>query len=83
MVNFRQKEENKETKELENEIKAIRNHYLSVPEKKRKITKASEKFAKIFQFDWEADDDTAKNDYNPLYSKKTKVNPLFGRGYVL
>jgi ATP-dependent RNA helicase DDX23/PRP28 len=78
----RQREENKEAKELDFEVKAIRDHYLGNTDKKRKISRPSEKFAKIFQFDWEADDDTAKNDFNPLYSKRVKVSALFGRGYI-
>ena len=51
-------------------------------EKKRKIIKPSEKFSRIFQFDWEETDDTARNDLNPLYNKRVKINALFGRGYV-
>jgi ATP-dependent RNA helicase DDX23/PRP28 len=78
----RQKEEKKEAKEFENEVKAIRNHYLGVTEKKRKVIKPSEKFARIFQFEWEEDDDTAKNDYNPLYHKRAKIHTLYGRGYI-
>ena len=46
------------------------------------ITRASEKFARIFQFDWEEDDDTSKNDKNPLYNERQHINPLFGRGYI-
>ena len=51
----RQKEENKEAKEHEQEVKAIHEHYLGGRERKRKIAKPSEKFAKIFQFDWEGE----------------------------
>ena len=51
-------------------------------EKKRKIIKPSEKFSRIFQFDWEETDDTARNDLNPLYNKRVKINALFGRGYI-
>ena len=78
----RQKDENKELKEIDHEVKAIREHYLGGGEKKRKITKTSDKFAKIFQFDWEAEDDTARNDANPLYQKRVKISALFGRGYI-
>ena len=78
----RQKEENKEAKELDHEVKAIRDYYLGNVEKKRKITKASDKFAKLFKFDWEADDDTGRNDVNPLYNNRVKVSALFGRGYI-
>lgn len=78
----RVKDESKESKEHDHEVKAIREHYLGGGEKKRKITKPSDKFAKIFQFDWEETDDTARNDVNPLYNKRVKINALFGRGYI-
>mmetsp|Transcript_12243 Transcript_12243/g.18357 ORF Transcript_12243/g.18357 Transcript_12243/m.18357 type:complete len:703 (+) Transcript_12243:15-2123(+) len=78
----RRKEESKESNEHDHEIKAIREHYLGGGEKKRKIIKPSEKFSRIFQFDWEETDDTARNDLNPLYNKRVKINALFGRGYV-
>ena len=45
------------------------------------MIKPSEKFAKIFQFDWEATDDTSQ-DLNPLYNQRMGINPLFGRGYI-
>lgn len=78
----RRNEESKEAIEHEHEVKAIREHYLGGAEKKRKIIKPSEKFTRIFQFDWEAEDDTARNDLNPLYNKRAQVNALFGRGYI-
>lgn len=78
----RVKEESKEAAEHEAELKAIREQYLGGAEKKRKIIRPSEKFARIFQFDWEETDDTARNDMNPLYNKRAKINALFGRGYI-
>jgi ATP-dependent RNA helicase DDX23/PRP28 len=78
----RQREENKEAKELDHETKAIRDHYLGIQEKKKKALKPSEKFARVFQFEWEDDDDTGRTDVNPLYNNRTKVNALFGRGYI-
>ena len=78
----REREENKPSKELDHEVRAIREHYLGNQEKKRKIIKPSEKFARIFKFDWEAEEDTARTDVNPLYTKKVKINALFGRGYI-
>ena len=45
------------------------------------VFKPSEKFAKIFQFEWDETDDTG-NDFNPLYAKPMQVAPLFGRGYI-
>jgi ATP-dependent RNA helicase DDX23/PRP28 len=78
----RQKEESKDILEHDHEIKAIREHYLGGVEKKRKILKPSEKFTRIFQFDWEETDDTTRNDLNPLYNNRVKINALFGRGYI-
>jgi ATP-dependent RNA helicase DDX23/PRP28 len=78
----RQKQENKEVKEFDHEIKAIRDHYLGVKEQKRRVVRPSEKFQKIFQFEWEAVDDTGRNDLNPLYNNRVKINSLFGRGYI-
>lgn len=78
----RVKEESKDSKEHDHEVKAIHEHYLGGGEKKRKITKPSDKFAKIFQFDWEETDDTGRNDANPLYNNRVKINALFGRGYI-
>ncbi|KAJ1425268.1 P-loop containing nucleoside triphosphate hydrolase protein [Ochromonadaceae sp. CCMP2298] len=78
----REREESKEAKEHDHEVIAIRQHYLGGAEKKRRITKPSDKFAKVFQFDWEATDDTAKDDVNPLYNNRMKINALYGRGYI-
>jgi ATP-dependent RNA helicase DDX23/PRP28 len=79
----RMKEANKESIELEHELQKIREQYLgNTEEKPNKIVKPSEKFTKLFQFDWAAEDDTSRDDYNPLYSKRMKINALFGRGYI-
>ena len=78
----REREENKQSKELDHEVRAIREHYLGNQDKKRKIIKPSEKFARIFKFNWEAEEDTSRTDVNPLYTNKVKINALFGRGYI-
>jgi len=65
----------------EKELQEIRDSYLGKKVKKKNIVKPSEKFSKIFQFDWEAGDDTS-NDLNPIYSSRMAVQPLFGRGYI-
>jgi ATP-dependent RNA helicase DDX23/PRP28 len=78
----REKEENKDSTEQNHEIKAIRNQYLGISNKKKRVIKPSEKFTKIFQFDWEETDDTGREDLNPLYNHRVKINPLFGRGYI-
>lgn len=78
----REKEDNKDNREHDHEVKAIRDHYLGHVEKRKKIVKPSEKFTRIFQFDWDATDDTARNDLNPLYNQRMDINALYGRGYI-
>jgi ATP-dependent RNA helicase DDX23/PRP28 len=79
----RQNEENIGKAEQEYELKSIREYYLGGgAEKQRRVIKPSEKFTRIFQFEWNGTDDTGKDDLNPLYSKRMKINPMFGRGYI-
>lgn len=78
----RELEENKGTKEQDYELKAIREHYFGGGPLKKKILKPTEKFAKLFQFDWDAEEDTGRHDMNPLYCNRVKINALFGRGYI-
>ncbi|TDH71795.1 hypothetical protein CCR75_009008 [Bremia lactucae] len=61
-------------------LQALKDQYLGKTVKKKKVVKASEKFSKIFHFDWEASDDTSA-DLNPLYAQRMDVNLLYGRGY--
>ncbi|OQR86523.1 DEAD/DEAH box RNA helicase [Achlya hypogyna] len=62
------------------ELAQLKDQYLGKKVAKKKIIKASEKFAKNFQFEWDAADDTS-TELNPLY-KRREVNLLFGRGYM-
>ena len=78
----REIDENKKAKEHDHEIKAIRDHYMGGQERKRKILNPTEKFKKLFQADWDADEDTTMNDVNPLYTDRVRINALFGRGYI-
>lgn len=64
----------------EKAIQAIKDQYLGKRAQRKKVVKASEKFSKNFQFDWEATEDTS-TDLNPLYAKRLDVNLLYGRGY--
>ncbi|KDO25798.1 hypothetical protein SPRG_08741 [Saprolegnia parasitica CBS 223.65] len=64
----------------EKELAQLKEQYLGKKVAKKKIIKASEKFAKNFQFEWDATDDTS-TELNPLY-KRREVNLLFGRGYM-
>ncbi|KAJ1460165.1 P-loop containing nucleoside triphosphate hydrolase protein [Pelagophyceae sp. CCMP2097] len=63
------------------ELSVIRESYLGKAQAKKRVVKPSEKFSRIFQFDWDAQDDTSA-DLNPLYSRRHAVQPLLGRGYV-
>ncbi|CAM9892374.1 unnamed protein product, partial [Phaeothamnion confervicola] len=65
----------------EKELELIRQQYLGGAKPKKRVTKPSEKFARIFQFDWDAGEDTS-NDLNPLYKERARMNALFGRGYI-
>jgi ATP-dependent RNA helicase DDX23/PRP28 len=78
----REREEKKAAREVDHEIQAIREQYLGGGEKKRKIFSMQDKFQKVFKFDWDADEDTARNDLNPLFINRVKINSLFGRGYI-
>jgi len=73
--------EAREQREKEKELQAIRDAYLGKKENKKRVIKPSEKFANIFKFDWDAKEDTSR-DNNPLYAQRLEVIPLFGRGYV-
>ncbi|SBS84396.1 ATP-dependent RNA helicase DDX23, putative [Plasmodium ovale] len=72
--------ENDNFKEKEMEI--IKQHYLGLNKKKKKMQKPSEKFRNIFNFEWDQSEDTAKNDSNPLYQNRLEPQLLFGRGYI-
>lgn len=71
----------REQREKEKELEVLRNQYLGVKKQKKKIVKPSEKFSKIFQFDWDASEDTSR-DANPLYNQRAQLNSCFGRGYL-
>ena len=48
---------------------------------KRRVQKPSEKFRTIFNFEWDASEDTSQ-EINPLYAKKHAPQLLFGRGFI-
>lgn len=76
-----EREEARAQREKEKEREALRDQYLGKKKVKKKIVKPSEKFSKIFQFDWDASEDTSR-DANPLYSQRAQLNASFGRGYL-
>jgi ATP-dependent RNA helicase DDX23/PRP28 len=72
----------KEKRERGRELAQIKESYIGTKVVKKRVAKPSEKFAKIFQFDWEASDDTGASDLNDIYKKRCSLQPLFGRGYL-
>jgi len=76
-----EREKERLERQRQEELQALKDHYLGKKEVKKRVHKPSEKFARIFQFDWEPSEDTSK-DSNPLYNQRLEVTPLFGRGYV-
>ncbi|CAM9400317.1 unnamed protein product [Pylaiella littoralis] len=76
-----EREEARAQREKEKERELLREQYLGKKKVKKKIVKPSEKFSKIFQFDWDASEDTSR-DANPLYSQRAQLNASFGRGYL-
>ncbi|CAM9318730.1 unnamed protein product [Scytosiphon promiscuus] len=76
-----EREEARAQREKEKERELLREQYLGKKKAKKKIVKPSEKFSKIFQFDWDASEDTSR-DANPLYNQRAQLNASFGRGYL-
>eukprot|EP00932_Pfiesteria_piscicida_P020861 SRR837773.7660.p1 GENE.SRR837773.7660~~SRR837773.7660.p1 ORF type:complete len:676 (-),score=320.66 SRR837773.7660:267-2090(-) len=68
-------------RQAEKELELIKRYYLGMKDAKKKMQKPSEKFRNIFNFEWNADDDTMRGDNNPLYTKRCEPQLLFGRGY--
>jgi len=65
-------------RQAEKELELIKRHYLGMKDAKKKMQKPSEKFRNIFNFEWNADDDTMRGDNNPLYTKRCEPQLLFG-----
>lgn len=67
----------KSNKDKEQEEEAIKERYLGLAKKKKKVRKLNER---KFVFDWDASEDTS-TDYNPLYKERHTIQ-LYGRGHV-
>ncbi|KFM76192.1 putative ATP-dependent RNA helicase DDX23, partial [Stegodyphus mimosarum] len=67
----------REIKDKEKELEAIRERYLGLVKKKRRVRRLNDR---KFVFDWDASEDTAV-DYNPIYKERHTVQ-FFGRGHV-
>jgi len=62
------------------EVDAIKAQYLGQSKERRRVVKPSEKYTRIFQFEWDAAEDTSV-DFNPIYANRMEPTLLFGRGY--
>lgn len=67
----------KEEKDKEKEAAAIRERYLGIKKKRKRIRRLNDR---KFVFDWDAGDDTSL-DYNPIYKEKHEVQ-FYGRGHI-
>lgn len=63
------------SKDKEKEVEAIKERYLGLIKKKRRVRRLNDR---KFVFDWDASEDTSV-DYNPLYKERHQVQ-FFGRG---
>merc|ERR1712071_730543 len=82
----RERERERETKEKKEgesdrdkvkEMEAIKDRYLGMAKKKRRVRRLNER---KFVFEWDASEDTAV-DYNPIYKDRHQVQ-FYGRGHV-
>ncbi|CAN7997261.1 unnamed protein product [Ixodes pacificus] len=67
----------REHKDKEKEFEAIKERYLGIIKKKRRVRRLNDR---KFVFDWDASEDTAV-DYNPIYKDKHTVQ-FYGRGHI-
>uniref|UniRef100_T1ILM5 Probable ATP-dependent RNA helicase DDX23 n=1 Tax=Strigamia maritima TaxID=126957 RepID=T1ILM5_STRMM len=71
------REKVREEKDKEKESEAIKERYLGLVKKKRRVRRLNDR---KFVFDWDTSEDTAV-DYNPLYKERHHVQ-LYGRGHI-
>ncbi|ODM91926.1 putative ATP-dependent RNA helicase DDX23 [Orchesella cincta] len=64
-------------KDKEKELNAIKDRYLGMLKRKRRMRRLNER---KFVFDWDATEDTSV-DYNPIYKEKHQIQ-FYGRGHV-
>lgn len=64
-------------KDKEKELEAIKERYLGIIKKKRRVRRLNDR---KFVFDWDASEDTSV-DYNALYKERHHVQ-FFGRGHI-
>jgi ATP-dependent RNA helicase DDX23/PRP28 len=56
------------------ELQHIKMQYLGLNKEKKKMLKPSEKFKNIFNFEWDATEDTS--DFNALYTNRVNLKAL-------
>jgi len=82
----RMNEDKKDLKERSSELRAISEQYLGGGD--NEITRHMrakvdvKKGGRTFKMEWDATDDTARKDFNPLYTQRFNASVLFGRGNV-
>lgn len=64
------KEVEESSKDKEKEAEAIKERYLGIVKKKRRVRRLNDR---KFVFDWDAGEDTSI-DYNPIYKEKHQVS---------
>lgn len=74
-------EDHKEKEKNDKNLQALKNYYLGIKPEKKKVIRPTEKFSRVFKFDWDESDDTSE-DLNPLITKKAEVHLAFGKGYL-
>ncbi|XP_033210267.1 probable ATP-dependent RNA helicase DDX23 [Belonocnema kinseyi] len=73
--NPRSREEETKDKDKENEVEAIKERYLGLVKKKRRVRRLNDR---KFVFDWDTSEDTSV-DYNAIYKERHQVQ-FYGRG---
>lgn len=74
-------EDHKSKEKEDKTLQMIKNYYLGKKDdKKKKIVRPTEKFSRVFKFEWDESEDTSE-DLNPLITKKAEIHLAFGRGY--
>ena len=71
------REERSRDKDKDKEQNAIRDRYLGMVKKKKRMRRLNDR---KFVFDWDAGEDTS-TDYNPLYKEKHQIQ-FMGRGAI-
>ena len=64
-------------KDQQKEFEAIKDRYLGIMKKKKKIRRLNDR---KFVFDWDAGEDTSV-DYNPIYKERHSIQ-FYGRGAI-